>query len=119
MSNSDTLTVLNLAGNEKLGNKAMEALSSVIRQGKAWTVHTLNLSACGITSPLEEETLRALRTLPIGVTEGTGLKELDLSHNSLSLEDKQQLVEEWDMCSEGKSLSRIEGTLCVLCLSLS
>lgn len=54
----------------------------------------------------------ALKNVASQIIKEGFLKELDLSHNCLSVDDKARLAEEWDS-STGKSSVCLENTLCV------
>lgn len=73
----------------------------------------LNLSACGVTSPLEATFFDVLKNLGCRNDGETSLTELDLSHNLISVVDKERLAEEWELISTGESLSCLKDNLCI------
>ena len=73
----------------------------------------LNLSACGVTSPLDATFLVALKTSVCQSDGESSLTELDLSHNLISAVDKERLAEDWELKSTGESLSYLKGHLCI------
>ena len=78
------------------------------------TLHKLNLSACGIKSPLGKTFFDSLKTIASQNIEEGCLRELNISHNLLSIEDKEQLAEEWSESCTGETSVCLENSLCVL-----
>ena len=73
----------------------------------------LNLSACGVTSPLDGMFFDALKTLVCQNGGESSLTELDLSHNVISVFDKDRLAEEWVVKSTVESSSILKDNLCI------
>jgi len=73
----------------------------------------LNLSACGITSPLDAAFFDALKTLVCQNDGERCLTELDLSHNQISVVDKERLAVEWELKATGESSSCLKDNLCI------
>ena len=78
------------------------------------TLQKLNLSACGVQSPLDVTFFDALKSAVCQNDEDSSFTELDLSHNLLSAVDKERLVDEWELNSTGESLSCLKNNLCIL-----
>ena len=109
LQESCKLSRLSLAGNTRIGN--VGAGSLLIAANSSKTLQKLNLLACGVTSPLDAAFFEALKTLAFQ-NNGT-LTELDLSHNLISVVDKERLAEEWELNSTGESLSHLKDNLCI------
>lgn len=103
------LSVLILAGNTDIEAAITESLLLAAKDSK--TLQRLNLSACGIKSPLDTTFFHSLRTVASN-SDGC-LKEVNMSYNNLSVEDKQTLEEDWQSCSSGESSVCLENSLCV------
>ena len=71
----------------------------------------LNLSACGVTSPLDAMFFDAFKTLVFQNDRESSLTELDLSHNVISVFDKERLAEEWELKSTAESSSILKDNL--------
>ena len=104
------LSVLVLAGNTAIEASSTATLLLAAKDSK--TLHTLNLSACGIKSPLDITFFHSLRTAA-SKTSSSCLRELDLSHNSLNVEDKQGLEREWLSSCTGESFVSLENSFCL------
>ena len=104
------LSVLVLAGNTAIEASSTATLLLAAKDSK--TLHTLNLSACGIKSPLDTTFFHSLRTAA-SKTSSSYLRELDLSHNSLNVEDKQGLEREWLSSCTGESCVSLENSFCL------
>ena len=106
------LSVLTLAGNGGMGTAGTESL--LMAAANSRTLHKLNLSACGIKSPLSKTFFDSLKTIASQNIEEGCLRELNVSYNLLSIEDKEQLAEEWGESCTGESSVCLENSLCVL-----
>ena len=102
---------MTLAGNGGIATVGTESLLMAAKDSK--TLHKLDLSACGVKSPLHAAFFDSFKTVASRKNAEGCLRELDLSHNLLSVEDKERLVEEWDSNCRGESLACVENTLCV------
>jgi len=109
LQESCKLSSLSLAGNTRISNVGAGSLLIAANSSKA--LQKLNLSACGVTSPLDAAFFEALKTLTF--QNNGSLTELDLSHNLISVVDKERLAEEWELNSTGESLSRLKDNLCI------
>ncbi|XP_068698694.1 tonsoku-like protein isoform X1 [Montipora foliosa] len=103
------LSILILAGNTDIEAAITESLLLAAKDSK--TLQRLNLSACGIKSPLDTTFFDSLRTVASN-SDGC-LKEVNMSYNNLSVEDKKTLEEDWQSCSSGESSVCLENSLCV------
>lgn len=124
LADSCGLRSLNLAGNHMLGGKGCQLLLSAACSHGNISLHHLNLSSCGLISPLDSQVLR----LSSSSTESdswlfsdtptvghAALTSLDLSFNELSVCDKELLSCSWqEYLSPRKSASRLEGWQCHL-----
>lgn len=110
MLKDSKLSVLTLAGNTDIEASSTASLLLAAKDSK--TLHRLNLSACGIKSPLDATFFYSLRTVASKNSNGC-LRELDLSHNSLNVEDKQGLEREWLLSCTGESFVSLENSFCL------
>ena len=112
MKKSCKLSILILAGNESIGSAGVESLLTAAKDSQI--VQKLNLSTCGVKSPLDETFFDALKTAVSQSDRESSLAELDLSHNQISVVDKERLAEEWDLRCTGESLTCLKNNLCML-----
>lgn len=108
------LSTLILAGNEEVftDRDGLQRLLVATKDSK--TLRKLNLSTCGVQSPLEESFFDALKTSISQRDRESCLTELDLSYNLISSVDKERLSEEWHLGYSGESLTCLTNNLCLL-----
>ena len=111
LKESCKLSSLTLAGNGRISNVGAGSLLTAAKKTKA--LQKLNLSACGVTSPLDAAFFDALKPLICQNDGESSLTELDLSHNLISVVDKDRLREEWELNSTGESSSCLKDNLCI------
>ena len=104
------LTFLNLSGNTALSN---DGFLNVLK-GLGTILQELDVSACGLSSPLSETILTEIKLL-FQNEETLKLQKINLSHNLLDLNDKTKLVDGWNLlCKEGSTVS-VNEQMCILC----
>jgi len=108
---SSKLTSLILAGNGGINTVGTNSLLVAAKDSR--TLQKLNLSACGLKSPLDTTFCDCFKTVASQNFEEGCLRELDISHNLLSVEDKERLAEEWNSSCAGESSVCLENTLFV------
>lgn len=112
MRESCKLSTLVLAGNEGIDSVGVKGLLVAAKDSK--TLRKLNLSTCGVQSPLDDSFLNALKTAISQGDRECCLAELELSHNLISTVDKERLAEEWHIGYGGESLTYLKNNLCLL-----
>lgn len=112
LKESCKLSSLTLAGNGSINAVGVASLLSAAKDSK--TLQKLNLSACGVKSPLDVSFFDALKSAVSQNDRESSFTELDLSHNLISVVDKERLAEEWDVKFAGESLSCLKNNLCIL-----
>lgn len=112
LKESSKLSSLTLAGNGNIGTDGAESLIVAAKDNK--TLQKLNLSACGVKSPLDVTFFDALGHTVSQIDGESSFAELDLSHNLISFVDKERLAKEWDLKSSGESSSCLQNNLCIL-----
>ena len=89
----------------------IEAASLLTAVKDSRTLRTLNLSACGVKSPLGVTFFDSFRTL---ASHNLGcLNKLDLSHNLLTVTDREQLADKWNSSCSEDNFACLENTLCM------
>ena len=103
---------VNLSGNTALCNKG---LLSILR-GHLSSLQRLDLSACGLASPLDQKIIDKLKLLSQS-SETPQLQELDLSFNHLDCADKKRLAEAWNTRCQGNAAIYTGGAgqMCLMC----
>ncbi|EDO37053.1 predicted protein [Nematostella vectensis] len=105
---SALLKILNLSGNPSLGNTTLHAILNTLMDTPLSQLGTLDLSSCGVRSPLPPELPTVLRDVR---NAGCSLNLLDLSGNALLLDDRKAMTEAWELAD---SVSVLSGALCLL-----
>lgn len=92
-----------------MGTIEAASLLTVVKDSR--TLRTLNLSACGVKSPLGATFFDSFRTL---ASQNLGcLNKLDLSHNLLTVTDREQLADKWNSSCSEDNFACLENTLCM------
>ncbi|KAL9976144.1 hypothetical protein ACROYT_G013400 [Oculina patagonica] len=112
LKESCKLSSLTLAGNGSINAVGVASLLAAAKDSK--TLQKLNLSACGVKSPLDVTFFDALKSAVSQNDGESSFTELDLSHNLISGVDKERLAEEWDVKFAGENLSCVKNNLCIL-----
>ena len=103
------LSSLILTGNTDVGTIEAGSLLTAVKDSR--TLRTLNLSACGVKSPLGVTFFDSFRTL---ASQNLGcLNKLDLSHNLLTVTDREQLADKWNSSCSEDNFACLENTLCM------
>lgn len=112
VTESCKLSTLVLAGNEGIDSVGVKGLLVAAKDSK--TLRKLNLSTCGVQSPLDDSFFDALKTAISQGDRECCLAELELSHNLISTVDKERLAEEWHIGYGGEGLTCLKNNLCLL-----
>ena len=115
LKQSTCLLTLTLAGNEGLGSAFAASLFALAKESVS--LQKLDLSACGVKSPLAGTFFDAVKKCGCERQGNGSLKEVDLSHNLLNTADKHRIAEDWKEFCFGQSFSYLNSSLCLLARS--